>query len=98
MIKNKKYIIFILVIVCIVAFSFLNKATVFDSIIAVGLSVQIEQEKIFQKLEIKPIKSQKTSNIVGYDGIINLSNLDKKGTVLSDCKFTTRYRLPNKTE
>ena len=40
----------------------------------------VEQEKIFQKLEIKPIKSQKTSNIVGYDGIINLSNLDKKGT------------------
>lgn len=51
MIKNKKYIIFILVIVCIVAFSFLNKATVFDSIIAVGLSVQIEQEKIYYTID-----------------------------------------------
>lgn len=25
-------------------------------------------------------------------------DLDKRGTVLSDCKFATRYRLPNKTE
>ena len=25
-------------------------------------------------------------------------DLDKRGSVLSDCKFTTKYRLPNKTE
>lgn len=25
-------------------------------------------------------------------------DLDKRGTILSDCKFATKYRLPNKTE
>ena len=25
-------------------------------------------------------------------------DLDKRGNVLSDCKFATKYRLPNKTE
>ena len=25
-------------------------------------------------------------------------DLDKRVTILSDCKFATKYRLPNKTE
>lgn len=58
----------------------------------------VEQEKIFQKLEIKPIRSQKISNIVGYDGIINLSNLDKKGAEKEIYDIAHRFIRENEVQ